>query len=95
MQLAVTTEMIWATFFGFSAVIHNSVLYHCGRDQSQSIHLHRQIYGRVIPSAWSYEDYSCPDFRIHFLWKRGSQFTSNFGYGHCRSGNDVVRQRLS
>nr|POE57523.1 udp-galactose transporter 2 [Quercus suber] len=33
-------------------VIHSSVLYHCGRDQSQSIHLHRQIYACVIPSAW-------------------------------------------
>ncbi|KAE8669723.1 Nucleotide-sugar transporter family protein isoform 3 [Hibiscus syriacus] len=38
----------------------------CG-DQPQPVYLHRQVYGRIVPSAWPYEDYSRPDFRFHFL----------------------------
>jgi hypothetical protein len=54
--------------FCLPAVIHNSLLHHRGRDQSQSIHLYRQIYSCVVPGAWTYEDHSCVDFRFHFIW---------------------------
>lgn len=80
--------------FCLPAVIHNSLLHHRGRDQSQSIHLHRQIYSCVVPSAWTYEDHSCVDFRFHFIWERGSQFTCNYGYDRCCYRNGLVWQRL-
>lgn len=77
-----------------SAGIHYSVLHHCSWDQPQPIHLHRQIYGCIIPSPRPYEDYSSPDFRIYILWERGPQHTSSCRHDHCNNGNGLVWQCL-
>lgn len=77
-----------------SAVLHNIVLYHCSGDQSQPIHLHRQVHCCVIPSPRPYEDHSRPYIRIHFLRKRGSQSPCDSGYDHRSIGDDLVWQCL-
>ncbi|KAE8725564.1 hypothetical protein F3Y22_tig00008386pilonHSYRG00021 [Hibiscus syriacus] len=61
--IIMVNKALMATY-GFSFVFHNPVLHHYrGDDQPQPVYLHRQVYGRIVPSAWPYEDYSRPDFR--------------------------------
>lgn len=82
------------TYDFFSADFHIPVMHNCSWDQSQPIYLHRQIYSCFFPSTRPYENHTCSDSRVLFLWEGGSQSACGFGDDNSCGWNDLVWQCL-
>lgn len=92
--VTLTLKLSFLSIVFVLADVHIPVMHHCSWDQPQPIYLHWQIYCCVFSSTWPYEDNTCFNNGVLFLWEGGSQSSRGFRDGNSCGWNDMVWQRL-